>query len=243
LNTGKRQSRVIISATCFADADAAIVLAISLAQKVKGDLYGLLVEDESILRYADLPFAKVIAFQSGTPQQVTPEAMASAFRSDARIFKAILAKSAMDASINWSFESKRGRMMPLLHSVASKGDLILLGHQQSPMLNGEIVYLDYSDADDSNFRKLANQIAREMNVPLQVISSIKCENKTSFSSGNRQASGRENTTTYHSEDQVLELLHNKSLKAAFIAVSEKNDLDIYKILEAARCPIIYLVKG
>jgi hypothetical protein len=232
LNTGKRQSKVIISATCFADADAAIVMAISLAQKVKGDLFGLLVEDESILRYADLPFAKVVAFQSGTPQQVTPEAMASAFRSDARTFKAILAKSAMDASINWSFESKRGQMMSLLHSMASKGDLILLGHQQSPMLSGEIIYLDYSDANDSNFRKLANQIADEMNVPFQVISS-----------GNTQASAGEYITTHHSEDQVLELLHNKSLNAVFIAASEKEDPDIYKILEAARCPIIYLVKG
>ncbi len=242
MNTGKHQSKVIISATCFADADAAIVMATSLAQKVKGAVHGLLVEDESILQYANLPLANAVAFQSGIPRRVTPEAMAAAFRSDARIFKTILAKTASEASINWSFESKPGRLMPLLHSVSTKGDLVLLGHQRTPMMSDEIVYLNYGDSGDGNFLELANQVAREMNVPFQVISTMKSENKASISSGNRQTSGRDNITNDQSEDQVLELLQNKSLKAAFIMAGEDNELDIYEILEAARCPIIYLVQ-
>lgn len=232
MNTVKRQSRVIISATCFADADAAIVMAINLARKVKGDLFGLLVEDESILSYADMPFAKVVAFQSGAPQLVTLEAMTSAFRSDARTFETILAKSAMEASINWSFESKRGRMMPLLNSVAAKGDLILLGHQQSPMSGGEIIYMDYGSAKNSSFRKLANQIADEMNVPFQVISLP-----------GKQLQEEEKIAAYQSENRILKRLQNKSLNAVFIEADEANNLDIYKIQEAARCPVIYLVNG
>jgi hypothetical protein len=169
--------------------------------------------------------------------------MASAFRSDARIFKAILAKSAMDASIKWSFESKRGRMMPILHSLASKGDLILLGYQQSSILSGEIVYLNNADADDSNFRELASQIAHEMNVPFQVISSKKSESRTTTSPDSRQYPVSDNITTNQSEDQVLELLHKKSLKAAFIAIGAEQEFYIDKILEAARCPIICLVQG
>ncbi|MCP4181997.1 MAG: hypothetical protein GY761_01555 [Hyphomicrobiales bacterium] len=242
MNTGKHQSKVIISATCFADADAAIAMATSLAQKVKGVVHGLLVEDESILRHANLPLAKAVAFQSGIPRRVTPKAMASAFRRDARMFKTILAKTANEASINWSFESKPGQLMPLLHSVSSKGDLVLLGHQRTPMTSDEIVYLNYGDSGDGSFLELANQVAREMNVPFQVISFMKSESKTSFSSGTGSASGRDNITTHHSVNQVLELLYKKSLKAAFIVVGEDNNLDIYEILEAARCPIVYLVQ-
>ena len=232
MNTGKRQSRVIISATCFADADGAIAMATILAQKLNSDVYGLLVEDEAILQYANQPVANAVAFQSGIRQQVTPEAMAFAFRSDARIFKAILAKAAREASINWSFESKRGRLMPLLHSLSSKGDMVLLGYQRTPMISDEIIFLNYGNSGDSNFLELANQIAQESKVPFQAISS-----------GKMQASERDNATINHSEDQVLELLHSKSLRAVFVAVSAEQDFDADKILEAARCPIIYLVQS
>ncbi len=235
MTTGKRQSRVIISATCFADADAAIAMATNLAQKVKGDLLGLLVEEESILRHADLPFSKVVAFQSGTPQQVTAKAMAAAFRSDARIFKTNLAKTAMDASLNWSFESRRGRMMSLVHSVAAKGDLVLLGHQQAPVLNSEIVYLNFAGGGEGNFEELANRIAVEMEIPLQVISPVK--------TGDRQSPETDGTITARHLDQVLEFLRSKSLKAVFVAMRPEQDLDIHKILEAARCPVVYLVQG
>ncbi len=242
MTTGKRQNRIIISATCFADADAAIVIATNLAKKVKGDLLGLLVEEESILRHADLPFSKVIAFQSGTLQKVTPEAMAAAFRSDARFFKTILEKMAMDACVNWSFESRRGQMMSLVHGMESKGDLILLGHQQTAMSEGEIVYLNFSDGDDSSFEELASQIALEMNIPFQVISPLKTDDQTAASSRNLPSPDKSGTPTARHENQVLEFLRSKSLKAVFVALCEQ-DLDIQKILEAARCPVIYLVQG
>lgn len=231
MNSGKSQSKVIISATCFADADAAIKMATKLAKKINRDLHGLLIEDESILRYADLPFAKVIAFQSGMPQQVTPEAMASAFRSDAKLFKTILAKTAVKASVNWSFESKRGQMMPLLHSITSKGDLILFGYQQSQMLSGRILYLNFSNTDNSEYRELASQIASEMNMPFEFISFR-----------NSLKPDANSTTTVENEDQVLELLHKTNLRAVFVAADDEHNFDINKFLEAARCPIIYLVQ-
>jgi hypothetical protein len=242
VSTVRGQSRVIISATCFADADAAIAMATILARKVKGNLLGLLVEDESILRYADLPFAKVIAFQPGTPQPVTSKTMAAAFQRDAKVFKAILEKTATDASVNWSFESKRGRMMPLLHSVASKGDFILLGHQRSPISSGEIIYLNYADAEKSDFQELAIQVAREMDIPIQVISPLGEDNSTVGTFRNTKEGGSEATFSARREDQLLDYLGNKSLRAVFVAAAPDQELDIHNILEAARCPVVYLVQ-
>ena len=133
--------------------------------------------------------------------------------------------------------------MSLVHTVAVKGDLILLGHQQIPMLNGEIVYLNFADGDDSRFEELANQIALEMDAPLQVVSPFKTEDGTTASSRDRQSTKTDTTITRHHEEQVLEFLRSKSLKAVFVAVGPEQDLDIHKILEAARCPVIYLVQG
>ena len=107
MNSIDQQNRIIISATCFADAGASMGIAAVIAQIVKSDLLGLLVEEESILRFADLPSASVVALESRTQQRVTPSAMDKAYQRDAIAFKIILAKVAKDASINWSFQQTR----------------------------------------------------------------------------------------------------------------------------------------
>ena len=162
--------RVIIGATCFADADAAIAMAASLAKMVEGEILGLLVEDDSILSYADLPFAKTLTFQQGTLQPVTRKTMDSAFLRDARVFERRLANAASQTAVNWSFEHKRGQMMPLLQSAASAGDFIFLGYQQTGIVRGEIIFIDFVGDDASDLLDLSKAIASEMGLGLHTVS-------------------------------------------------------------------------
>ena len=239
MNSIDQQNRIIISATCFADAGASMGIAAVIAQIVKSDLLGLLVEDESILRFADLPSASVVALESRTQQRVTPSAMDKAYQRDAIAFKIILAKVAKDASINWSFQHKRGQSMPLVKSLALKGDLILLGHQLARNARGEIVCLSYDEDNQKGLQKLAVKVAHQLQSPFHSITAMKsAKTKRSIAAGMKEHGSLPSGDYFH-EDEVLDYLGKTSLKAVFLSASVNQKIDINKIFEAARCPIIF----
>jgi len=239
LNSTNQQNRIIISATCFADADASMGIAEVIAQIVKSDVLGLLVEEESILRFADLPSATVVALQSRTRQPVTPDAMGKAYQRDANAFKTILARTAKNASINWSFHHKCGQLIPLIKSVALKGDLILLGHQLTRMSSGEIVCLCYDEDNEKGLRNLAVKVARQLRSPIHSIIAMKSAKSRRPISAGMQEYGSQTSSNYFHEDEVLDYLGKASLKAVFVSAGPNQKIDINKIFEAARCPIIF----
>lgn len=253
MNTLTRRRRVIISATCFADADAAIAIATRLAQKIEGDVLGLLVEDETILRYAQLPFAKAMVFHSGTRQpvisQVTTRSMNEAFQRDARFFQSILAKAANEASLDWTFESKRGSLISLLHSVATKGDFILLGYQQTRPARGEIICIGFADKKDELLLELGQRLARDMNVPLHTIALKALQNENVTETANMQAP--EQSKGEHPSSPVsgigrgdlLEYLRKASPTAVLISTDIEQDTDLAAIRDAARCPVVLSVQN
>ena len=211
--------RVIIGATCFADADAAIGMAASLAKIVEGEVLGVLVEDDSILTYADLPFAKTVTFQQGVLQPVTRKTMDSAFQRDARVFERRLASAASQTAVKWSFERKRGQMMPLLQSTATAGDFIFLGYQQTGISRGEIVFIDFVGDEASHLLGLSKAIASEMGLGLQTVNLSEHEK-------------------LGPETGVLDYLRKTSPAAVIIAFDNRHNLDLLDILETARCPVI-----
>ena len=168
MKTISHRPRVVVSATCFADADAAIKIATRLAQTIGGEVLGILVEDESISRFAELPFAKVLAFPAGSHQpdmpQVNSRAMQIAFQRDAGDFRRILAKTARDSSVDWQFESKRGKIVSIMSSTARKGDLVLLGYQQARRFSGEILYVSYTDTMDTRLLEIGKMLASDLHV-------------------------------------------------------------------------------
>ncbi len=249
MNTPNRRRRVIVSATCFADADAAIKIAARLARKIQGDVLGLLIEDEAISRYAELPFAKTLAFQPATQQPVTSRAMRIAFERDAQRFKTILAKAARNASIEWSFESKRGKTIPLLHSTASKGDFILLGYQQMRASQGEIICLIDAGGNDASLLNIGKTLAQEMNIPLHQITLINHGKETPDKSSGRQLahahliSDQSTTISTLNRDELLEYLRKSSPTAVFATAHIDNGDYLSTIQEAARCSVVLSIQN
>lgn len=222
----QQHRRIIVGATCFADADAAIEMAANLAHMVKGEVLGLLVEDDSILHYADLPFAKTLTFQHGKAQPVTRKTMDSAFQRDARNFERRLASAADQIAVKWSFERKRGQMMPLLHSAANAGDFIFLGYKKTGLPRGEIVFIDFVDKDATPELDLSKAIAAEMRLGLKTINLSQAKNQNNGSVA-----------------IALNYLRKTSPTAVIVVTDNKHNLDLLDILETARCPVILSVQN
>lgn len=232
--TSKRHhNRVIIGATCFADADGAITMAAILARKLQGEILGLLVEDDAILRYANFPTATTMTFKSGLAQSVTPEIMAKAFQRDANIFERELTKAAKQVAVRSSFEHQRGQLMPLLQSIASTGDIIFLGYQRTSVAKGKIIFINETPENESPLLELGMEIAHEMHLTLQTINLVKTTQPAPKSDINPNS-----TVAVHDKSDLLEYLHKENPTAVIIAPTPENSLDLYKILGAARCPLI-----
>lgn len=222
----QKHRRIIVGATCFADADAAIEMAANLARMVKGEVLGLLVEDDSILDYADLPFAKILTFQHGKVQPVTRKTMDSAFQRDARNFERRLANAAEQIAVKWSFERKRGQMMPLLHSAASAGDFIFLGYKKTGLPRGEIVYIDFVGKASDPVLDLSKAISGEMRLGLKTINLSEIESQNNGNITN-----------------TLNYLRKTSPTAVIVVTDNRHNLDLLDILETARCPVILSVQN
>ncbi len=229
-------NRVIIGATCFADADGAIAMAAILARKLEGEILGLLIEDDAILRIAYLPSAKTLAFKGGSVQSITPEAMESAFQRDAKDFQRRLTRAAGQMAVNWSFERKRGQMMSLLQSVASTGDVVFLGHQRTSFSKGEIIFIDDTHGEKTHLLDMGMEISREMDLSLQRINLSKSDEPLT-----KPETGLLSTVSVSSKDEMLEYLHKTNPSAVFVALKTGHNFDLHEILEAARCPVILAI--
>lgn len=81
---------VILSATCYADAEAAMPLSVLLTREVAASLEGLLVRDEGVLWAVQRPRARVVSFSGSSVRQATDAAMRRAFRPDTRLVESAL---------------------------------------------------------------------------------------------------------------------------------------------------------
>jgi len=232
------RKRVIVGATCFADADAAIEMAAKLARKVEADVLGLLVEDDAIVRYARSPSAKTLTFQRGSRQHVTPKTMGRAFQRDARVFEHRLSSAARQAAVRWSFERQRGHIIPLLHSVAVAGDFIFLGYQKTPLARGQIVFIDHGGKGEGQLFNLSKEIAQEMGLALQTIHLSKSEKPPS-----RADSDLFSMALNASEQEMLDYLRTASPTAVIVAISPQHHFDLDEMLKAARCSVILAVQA
>lgn len=84
-------------------------LAVSLAASVQLRLHGLFIEDENLLRAAELPCSREIGLMTAQERNSDLDRMQRSLRSMASQFRQHLEQSALASHISWSFESIRGR--------------------------------------------------------------------------------------------------------------------------------------
>jgi hypothetical protein len=211
----KNSGRVIISATCFADASSAIELATFLAKKLKLEIKAYFIEDESAFGATNLPFARATSITGGS-SKVTHAEMRDAYLRDAKTYEIALSNAARTAALNWSFEQMKGHPETLLVDARAKGDLILFGFQKLQKQKGVIGVIQESELPNSELTKLGASLSRTLGLPLKTVTVPVC-----------------NPT-----EDVLNFLQDNSLTAIIMSHKTALSLGISTVLEAGRCPVI-----
>lgn len=108
----------------------AIEAALGLALGLNAELAGLFIEDERLLRFAGLPFAREFGYASARARPLAPAAVEHALRAQAEQLRRLLAAAAERLSVTWTLEVVRGEMPRSVVAKAGASDLLVLGRSE-----------------------------------------------------------------------------------------------------------------
>ncbi len=151
-----------------------------LARKLKAQLQGLFIEDENLLRAADLPLSREVSLCSAQERHITSEGMHRIFRANARHQQKELERIATEKKIDFSFEIIRGDTANWIKENINKSEILFIGgHDVKPKSFRSLKYcrevtpplialFDGSIASERAL-KIAVQIAKKSNKSLLIM--------------------------------------------------------------------------
>lgn len=189
-------SRVMVELGISEEEDSAIETAGALAAAMRAEIFGLFIEEESLLDLSGLPFASAFLPGGSRPQALDPELMRRMFERRARAGRKALSTYAEAAKIAWSFDTARGHGATTLGARVCGTDLVVLQHhavgqtrrelmrlaraaaatacgvvvvaRRSGRRTGPIIAIDVGDPAGSESVSLAGRLASAMEVPAMV---------------------------------------------------------------------------
>lgn len=119
-----RASRVLIAIESSSDADFAIEAGIGLAAATGSCLEGIFIEDANLVRLGRLPFVVETSTLTGAKRSFAADEIERALRVEAARVEGLIARSAANARVAWSFQVLQG---PLIAAVgAQRAELALI---------------------------------------------------------------------------------------------------------------------
>ena len=106
---------------------AALQTAAQLAVRMGAQLSGLFVEDTTLLRLADAPYAREILYPAAAEVPLSRTSMECSLRAQSEQARKALAGAAQNARVEWSFRTVRGQVTEELLAAAGEADLLVLG--------------------------------------------------------------------------------------------------------------------
>ncbi|MFP6740231.1 MAG: universal stress protein [Alphaproteobacteria bacterium] len=123
--TGARR-RILVGLDASPASLAALDAALRLAVELDAEIDALYVEDANMLRFAGLPFTRIIDAWSAGPREVEPPDVERALRLQAQRVRRHLADAA-GTRITWNFRVARGDVEGEIMAAARDADLLTLG--------------------------------------------------------------------------------------------------------------------
>ena len=123
-DSGRR--RILIGLDASPASMAALHAALRLAAELDAEIEALYVEDANMLRFAGLPFTRVVDAYSPGPRSVETADLERALRLRAQRMRRLLADTA-GPRISWSFRVVRGDVEREMLAAARDADLLTLG--------------------------------------------------------------------------------------------------------------------
>jgi nucleotide-binding universal stress UspA family protein len=125
--SGESIQRILVAVDASPPSFAALEAAAELASKLQAELMALFVEDITLIRLAESPFAIEIGLVSGSIRQLDTQQMQRQLRAQANRVRRRLSLLADRWGIRWDFRVARGAIDDELMAAASKADLVILG--------------------------------------------------------------------------------------------------------------------
>ena len=122
--------RIVMALDTASSVLPAIEAAAGLALGLNAELAGLFIEDERLLRFAGLPFAREFGFASARARPLPLAAVEHALRAQAEQLRRLLAATAERLSLAWTLEVVRGEVPRSVLARAGASDLLVLGRSE-----------------------------------------------------------------------------------------------------------------
>jgi nucleotide-binding universal stress UspA family protein len=119
--------RILVALDASPHSLAALEAAVDLAARFQAELAGLFVEDENLLRVADLRFVSEIGVFTATRRRIDGREMERQIRVQGRRVREIFMVRARRAQVTWSFREVRGTVLSEVLTAASEADVLVLG--------------------------------------------------------------------------------------------------------------------
>lgn len=123
--------RVIVGLDPVQQSRALLEAAAEHAARLQAELLGLFVENQDLLHFAGLPFAREVGFESATRRSLDVESMERTLRTLAREARQALESVAGGTQVQWSFRVVRGAPAAELLAAAEESDLVI-AHLETP---------------------------------------------------------------------------------------------------------------
>jgi len=120
-------TRLLVGLDGSPHSQAALDAAMRLAARFGAAVQGLFVEDEQLLRAAELPFTAEVRVHSRPPQALSGPRVERQLRYQAERAEAAFQRTAEQAGVEHAFEVVRGRVSTTLLAATDETDLIALG--------------------------------------------------------------------------------------------------------------------
>lgn len=119
--------RILVALDASPHSRAALDAAVRLATTFEGEIEGLFIEDETLLRTAQLPFAKEVRAHTAPPKRLSDERMQRQLRYQAEYAEYALQQAAEKADVAYAFRTTQGDVTQELMRAAAEVDLLVLG--------------------------------------------------------------------------------------------------------------------
>ena len=130
--------RVIVGLDPALQSRALLEAAVELAGRMEAELIGLFVENQDLLHFAGLPFAREVGFTSATRRTLDVESMERSLRALAKEAEQTLASVAGRTPVQWSFRVVRGSPAAELLAVAEEYDLVIANLEAPAELSSSV---------------------------------------------------------------------------------------------------------
>ena len=238
---------VILTVDAESYALATIDLAVAMAVSIKTGLHGLFIEDEDLLRIAELPFTREIAFPTARERSTDALIMQRFMRAMAGQFRKYLAQSAQTSQIQWSYDYVCGRARDIGLESDQNTTYTIVGHSvfRQPestysLRRRKVLLIENHSPHILNALQVVINLLANKKVEVTVIKN--CDNAETSAAIILQhafASGSKISVSELEHDQLPEVLSGAGSIFDYVIVSRQEPIErLREILARSLCPVI-----